>query len=222
MIQPFLLNDITNYPNAAGLLANCPLHLVKEIDLIKVSQAGEFHLPQGHYHNYVYLLLEGQCEISITESSSNRSTMLTVYSQEGTLIGEQEAILDRPYSASVVNTTPCKLLRISTKNFKQWIQLDQVFTLQLLTNQCQQVYDLSHQTAYFTLHTAKEQIALYLFQQFEKKLIINKQDVHRAVATSSRNANRILSDLQHKGIIAIKQSSIQVLQAEKLLYYGEE
>ncbi|HFI0107548.1 TPA: Crp/Fnr family transcriptional regulator [Streptococcus suis] len=222
MKQAFKLTDIDHYPKVAKLLANFPLHLIGEMEYIQYTESGKFYLPQNKIHSYVYIILDGEFEISLKEKHSNRSMLLTIYNQEGTLIGEQEAILDKPYSSTVTNTSPCKLLRLSKQAFCKWVQLDQTFAIHLLKDQCQQVYDLSNQAGYHLLHNAKEQIALFLLNKHRKNSLISKQDVHRAVAISSRHTNRILADLNSKGLISISQSSIQVLKPEELLYYGEE
>lgn len=222
MKENFPLDKVQQYPNVMELLANCPLRIINELSYVEYHQAETFQLIQGNYYNFVYIILEGEFEITLTEKHSSRSMVLALYDQEGALIGEQEAILDRPYSSSVINTTPCKLLRITKECFCQWIALDQQFSYYLLKNQCQQVYDLSNQAGHYFLHSAKEQIALFLHKQYLKGKTISKQEVNRAVTTSNRHVNRILADLDKREIIALNQSSIHILKPQELLYYGEE
>ncbi|CAM3363804.1 hypothetical protein STPL106120_06500 [Streptococcus pluranimalium] len=217
-----LLEQIIQYSKVAEMLANCPLTIINTIKLLEYREAGEFHLSQGSSYDYVYIILEGEFYISLIDQHSNRSVLLAVYNQSGMLIGEQEAILKVPYSATVRSTSPCKLLQISREDFNRWLRLDHDFSLYLLKNQCQQVYDLSGQVGYHTLYNAKEQIAQFLVKKYHSATIITKQDVHKSVAISSRHTNRILLDLQKKGLIIIHNTRIEVIDLEKLVYYGEE
>ncbi|MBY5035353.1 Crp/Fnr family transcriptional regulator [Streptococcus gallolyticus] len=220
-----MMNDlrkiIQDTPNVAALLASCPLKILQAMDIVQYEKAGDFHLPRQEFHDFVYILVSGECEISIQESN-NRTMILVYYDQAGALIGEQEAILQKPYSASVINRTPCQLLKISNQTFLEWIQMDHSFTHHLLKDQCQQIYNLANQASYLTLHNAKEQIARFLLACYKRDIIVNKQDVHRAVAMSTRHVNRILSDLVNQQIIDIHHSTVLIKNPKSLQFYGEE
>lgn len=219
MIRKLKSEDIQHWRELETFLSHCPFHLVNEMEILHFQTEGSFFLPQDKTHPYVYIILEGEFEIFV-EESDHRKVILDLYDKLGTLIGEQEAILNLPYSSSVCNLTPCTLLRLTCTHFLEWIQQDKDFSQKLLHNQCEQVYHLAKQAAYYTLHSAKEQVALCLYNLHEKGGVITKVAVQRSVATSVRHTNRILSELASQQIIQLKQSTILVLQPEKLLFYG--
>ena len=52
--------------------------------------------------------------------------MLDVY-DAGMFLGEQEAIINRPYSASIINISPITVLAIRNADFVEWSQKDHRF-----------------------------------------------------------------------------------------------
>lgn len=147
--------------------------------------------------------------------------LLDVYRTPGTFIGEQEAIIDKPFSSTVCNTTPVKLFKITNNDLKLWLKRDADFCFDMLRNQAEQVYHLSKRTGHYALYNAKEQVVLRIIAYYRKEKIITKHDIINTVATSPRHVNRILSDLVNQKIIKIKGVRIDVLNIDELIRYKE-
>lgn len=201
---------------AFKLLSTCPLKIIDKMEILQFK-ANDFYLEQEKYHKNVYIVVEGEFEIFL-EGYSEKRVILAYYNKVGCFIGEQEAILNKPYSSSVKNTTDCILISISNVDFLEWVKLDSFFSHKLLYNQCDQIYHLSKQASFYTLHSIKEQVANFILRN--KK--IRKKEIHHNILASNRHINRILSELENQKIISIELGIIKILDYNKLNFYGEE
>lgn len=220
-LMPNVYEDVIKYLPIQELLSNCPYRLLQEMTVEEFTEPGQFYLEQGKCYPVVYILVEGETEIYITSPHGHKATLI-IYDKPGTLIGEQEAILSEAYSASVKNLSVCRLIKMSVSVFKEWLQSDQSFNAKFIENQCEQVHQLAIKTGLYTLYNAKEQVALTLLSYHSRGQAVTKIDIQQSVVTSTRNINRILSDLVQKGFIKMDHTLITILDKEALTFYGEE
>lgn len=104
----------------------CPYSILINMTLVEFSDVGSFYLAQEEKHEYIYILVSGEIEIYF-ESNHGNKVIFDTYNQAGDFIGEQEAVINQAYSASVTNRTPCLLLKMSNQNFLEWLRSDFYF-----------------------------------------------------------------------------------------------
>lgn len=216
----FLDNELFKNEAIEQLLVYCPLQVLKSFEYVEYKKENDFLLHQEQNYDDTYILLDGTVEIFLI-SSTGRKVVLDIYQKAGAFIGEQEAILNVPYSASVRNITPVRLLKFTNQTFIDWVDADHHLAKSLIKNQCAQVYHLANQTARYTLYSAKEQVAIAILRMHRRNQAITRNEIISSVAMTPRHVNRILADLADKGIISIGHSLIKVLEIDKLTFYGE-
>jgi CRP-like cAMP-binding protein len=70
--------------------------------------AGETVLAEGKRAGVLYVLVEGEIEIS------KNDFQVAILSQPGTVLGEISVLLDAPHTATVKTVTPCRFYRINS------------------------------------------------------------------------------------------------------------
>ncbi len=209
-----ILKTIDNNPKLASLFKYCPLYLLERIKK-QDFPLGKFQLFQGNPHEFTYLLVSGQIKVYLM-SSNGKSVVLDIYGP-GMFIGEQEAIIQKPYSASITNITDVTLLRMANNDFNEWRLYDQQFANKLIYNLSFQIYNLTQRTERYSLHSATEQIITFLIKEKRQNHNVSREQLTFEVDTSYRNINRILQNLVDLNFIAIKNGKIHILNEKELV-----
>jgi len=212
MNDVFALVDRT--PAVQQLLRTCPLHIVNDFQ-IEHYAVDDFQFLQGTQYDNTYILVEGKVKIYLM-SAGGKAVALDIYEQ-GAFIGEQEALLDKPYSASVINLTPVTVLKIPNDQFKVWLKEDQYFSQELIYNLSMQIYTLTNRTERYSLHSALDQAISSLIWSTRRNQVITRTNLLNEVDTSSRNLNRILKQLRDLDVIKINKSQIVVTDLPQLI-----
>lgn len=206
-----VLQLVHAHPALEQLLQSANLSILRALEICQF-EPGEFQLNQGSVYHDVYLIVTGQVKIYLN-SPMGRSVTLDIY-DTGMLIGEQEAIIKQPYSASVVNLTPVTLLKIKQDLFQTWIATDHQFATALITNLSQQIYQLTNRTKMYTLYSTLDQVGMLLLQA--PATGVNKLVLCDQVDSSQRNLNRVLQKLTQLGIITLEQATVKVRDRQRL------
>lgn len=206
-----VLQLVHEHPSLEHLLQSASLAIIRAMEICQY-EPGEFQLNQGSVYHDVYLIVTGQVKIYLN-SPMGRSVTLEIY-DAGMLIGEQEAVINQPYSASVVNLTPVTLLKIKQELFQTWIATDHQFATALITNLSQQIYQLTKRTKMYTLYSTMDQVGMLLLQA--PVTGINKLVLCDQVDSSQRNLNRVLQKLTQLGIITLEQATVKVRDRQRL------
>lgn len=203
-----ILKLIKNNYKMRELLSSCPLFILERMEKCNFP-AGKLELFQGKKYDFTYIVVSGQIKIFLI-STNGKSVVLDIYGS-GMLIGEQEAIINKAYSASVLNITDVTLLKINNNDFKKWISCDNLFANKLLHNLSSQIYNLTQKTERYSLYSAMEQIVSFLIKSYENNETITREKLTYEVDTSYRNINRILKKLIDLKVIEINNSKIYIL-----------
>lgn len=166
-----LLSLIETNRTVGNLLKNCPYTILSKM-VVAQFKPKKFLLNQGEYHDSVYIVINGEIRIFVSEENG-REILLDIY-REGNFIGEQEAFLNSPYSASIENITECLVIKMSNSDFIEWVHLDANCNQRLIKSLCEQMYELTNRTAKYSLSTVKEQVITTILELQEKKKIIEK------------------------------------------------
>lgn len=204
---------VTSNPKVYELLKTAPLKTFEKMS-IHHYDTGTFQLNQNERYDVMYILVEGRVKVFLS-GYSGKSVVLDVYGP-GMFLGEQEAIIDQPYSASIVNITPVTLLRLPNTEFREWTSRDHRFANNLINNLSMQIYHLTKRVERYSLHSALQQVGLALLQAVDHHQLITREYLTYEVDTSYRNINRVLKQLTELEIIRIDNSVIKVLDVERL------
>lgn len=202
-----ILRIIEQNDKLKNLFKSCPWFILDRLEKI-VYPPEQFELFQEKQYKNTYIIVSGQVKVYLT-SASGKSVVLDVYGS-GMLVGEQEAILDKPYSASIINITEVTLLKLSNKDFREWLACDNVFANKIVYNLSSQIYNLTQRTERYSLYSAMEQIINFLLVSAEKKELITREQIAYEVDTSYRNISRILKKLADFRVISIQDGRITI------------
>lgn len=195
------------------LVKTAPLNIVEQMD-VKKFDTKQFILHQGESYQNTYLLVNGRVKVFLN-SPSGKQVVLDVY-DSGMFLGEQEAIINRPYSASIINISPITVLSIRNSDFVEWTQRDHRFADRLIHNLSEQIYHLTKRMERYSMHSALQQIGLFLLSCAHEHIPITREKITYEVDTSYRNINRVLKNLADINVIQINRSIIKITDFQTL------
>ena len=189
------------------LVKTAPLGIVERMQ-VQHFDTKQFLLQQGEQYQFTYLLVKGRVKVFLN-SPSGKQVVLDVY-DAGMFLGEQEAIINRPYSASIINISPITVLAIRNADFVEWSQTDHRFADQLISNLSEQIYHLTKRMERYSMHSALQQIGLFLLNCAADRVPITRERITYEVDTSYRNINRVLKRLADLAVIEIDHATIKI------------
>lgn len=195
------------------LVKTAPLNIVEQMD-VKKFDTKQFILHQGESYQNTYLLVNGRVKVFLN-SPSGKQVVLDVY-DSGMFLGEQEAIINRPYSASIINISPIMVLSIRNSDFVEWSHRDHRFADRLVHNLSEQIYHLTKRMERYSMHSALQQIGLFLLYCAHEHIPITRERITYEVDTSYRNINRVLKKLADINVIQINRSIIKITDFQTL------
>lgn len=214
-----LLEVVKSNKKINHIFQNCPYKILSHMELVHVK-AKKFSLIQGNCYDSVYIIVSGKLKIFVAEENG-RQILLDIY-KEGNFIGEQEAYLNAPYSASIESITDCLMIKIPNTYFLEWVRLDSHFNELLLQSLCEQMYELTNRAAKYSLATVKEQVIATIFDLYESHQIIEKKLLVESVSATPRSVYRVLNELEQLSLIQVEPKIISILDEVKLLNEGKK
>lgn len=209
-----LLRLIETNHTIKKLMNDCPYSILAQMEL-RSFKPRKFFLAQGEFHSSVYIIVSGQINVFVSEENG-RHILLDVY-KRGNFIGEQEAYLNVPYSASLENMTDCLLIEIPNNTFIEWVSLDTIINKKLILSLCEQMYDLTNRAAKYSLSTVKEQVIMTLLDLHNKNNNIDKKLLVASVSATPRSVYRILNELENLELITLDSKHITIIDQKKIL-----
>ncbi|MDL2056699.1 Crp/Fnr family transcriptional regulator [Limosilactobacillus reuteri] len=195
------------------LVKTAPLNIIEQME-VKKFDTKQFVLHQGESYQNTYLLVNGRVKVFLN-SPSGKQVVLDVYNS-GMFLGEQEAIINRPYSASIINISPITVLSIRNSDFVEWSHRDHRFADRLIHNLSEQIYHLTKRMERYSMHSALQQIGLFLLYCAHEHIPITRERITYEVDTSYRNINRVLKKLADINVIQINRSIIKITDFQTL------
>lgn len=195
------------------LVKTAPLNIIEQME-VKKFDTKQFVLHQGESYQNTYLLVNGRVKVFLN-SPSGKQVVLDVY-DSGMFLGEQEAIINRPYSASIINISPITVLSIRNSDFVEWSHRDHRFADRLIHNLSEQIYHLTKRMERYSMHSALQQIGLFLLYCAHEHIPITWERITYEVDTSYRNINRVLKKLADINVIQINRSIIKITDFQTL------
>ncbi|MFF2910680.1 Crp/Fnr family transcriptional regulator [Paenibacillus sp. NPDC057934] len=214
-----MLTDIDaiacNHPRMHTILKDCPFEVLREME-IQTFKKNKFYLPQGEMHAFVYIVVSGNVKVYVMNESAKQVT-LDIYSC-GNFIGEQEAMIQKPFSASIVSISEVTLIKIPDKAFLYWLSKDANFNQIVIASLCEQMYKLTNRTIKYSLDSVRSQIISSLLEESngQKSAMIQKKVILDSVSSTNRSVYRVLNQLEVEGSIVISGDEIEIVDREKL------
>ena len=171
------------------IFVTCPYNIFKQFEVVHLD-AEELLLHQDKMYQYVYILVSGEVKIFLT-AYNGRKIIIDNYQRCGLFIGEQEALIHKPYSASAINATPVTLIKMSNDCLIKWLHTDTRFALLFVTDLCKQVHHLTRQTNRFSLFNAKEQIIQVMYELTQAQQPITKPHMDGYYGFTGRQVREI-------------------------------
>ena len=105
---------------------------------------------------------------------------------------------------------------MANADFVEWTQKDHRFADHLISNLSEQIYHLTKRMERYSMHSALQQIGLFLLHYTDWRAAITRERLTYEVDTSYRNINRVLKRLTDIGVIAVHKSTIRITDRQTL------
>ena len=209
---------IESNSSLSSLMDTLPLRIMGRL-ISKTYKPNSIIFYKGDYLRYVYILYEGEVKIANTYKDGyvfeiNRINVVN-------FLGEQ-AILSEKNIASVTvsSISTAKVLLIKSKDFIEWLKLDNKFALFILKDMALRGYSNSINLGAKGYLLKKQLLEQYLCHEFEKEessnviIKIKRQDMSERIGTSLRSLERGISELKKDGLISFQKRHICVNQLQ--------
>lgn len=208
-----VLDVISSSNEVYKLVKTAPLKTLEQMTLERY-ETNEFQLFQGQRYTNTYILAKGRVKVYL-DGNNGKTVVLDVYGP-GMFLGEQEAIINKPYSASITNISPVTLLKLPNEAFREWTSRDHRFANDLIFNLSDQIYHLTKRMERYSLYSALQQIGLILLRADKNHKLLTREQLTYEVDTSYRNINRVLKQLADLQVIQVHHSVIKTIDSTRL------
>ncbi|WP_147820781.1 Crp/Fnr family transcriptional regulator [Salidesulfovibrio onnuriiensis] len=183
----------------------------------KDMKPGETLIRQGESPQDVFLILDGR--IKIHHGTPKGSEYLVAVEGPGEIIGEVEALTGERYTCSATAVKASRVAVIPRAAYGQWLERDHGFSLlvnQVLSHRLQEATKRSaiHLT-YPLEYSVLRLLSILAEENGGPRLAVGKEELANYLGTHTRSINRILKDLQHKGVLKPSRE-IEIASMEEL------
>lgn len=197
---------IQKYPIIGGWIQSLPDELMFRCRLVNF-QRGQMLFRRGEELQNVYIVCKGT--VIISSSNINGNEMCVVFVQEGSSVGEMEAMMDISniiYSARAF--TNCVLLEIPVSVFKKWIRKDHGACRKLAMELAGKLYRSSASAVQYQNMSAEKRLKLFLTDNGVGRVSQTRDVLAEACGVSLRTVNRAVASLKGEGLIDVERGKI--------------
>ena len=197
---------------------------IKDRCKLKKIEKGKLLVLKGNNIENIYIHFQGKMQVK------NEFENGFVYSFANikpiAYIGAMEIMANKKtYSSTLQTTTECIILKMPKSDFKNWINIDQKFTLEVLHFVSKSMYEQSLKTGEVLAYPAICILTNYLINVFENEdkdvVFIEKtrEEIASILGFSVRTINRNLKELKEEKLITVNRKGISITkeQFDKLL-----
>ena len=197
---------------------------IKDRCKLKKIEKGKLLVLKGNNIENIYIHFQGKMQVK------NEFENGFVYSFANikpiAYIGAMEIMANKKtYSSTLQTTTECIILKMPKSDFKNWINIDQKFTLEVLHFVSKSMYEQSLKTGEVLAYPAICILTNYLINVFENEdkdvvfLEKTREEIGSILGFSVRTINRNLKELKDENLITVNRKGISITkeQFDKLL-----
>ena len=197
---------------------------IKDRCKLKKIETGKLLVLKGNNIEYIYIQCQGKMQVK------NEFENGFVYSFANikpiAYIGAMEIMANKKtYSSTLQTTTECIILKMPKSDFKNWINIDQKFTLEVLHFVSKSMYEQSLKTGEVLAYPAICILTNYLINVFENEdkdvvfLEKTREEIASILGFSVRTINRNLKELKDDNLITVNRKGISITkeQFDKLI-----
>lgn len=197
---------------------------IKDRCKLKKIEKGKLLVLKGNNIENIYIHFQGKMQVK------NEFENGFVYSFANikpiAYIGAMEIMANKKtYSSTLQTTTECIILKMPKSDFKNWINIDQKFTLEVLHFVSKSMYEQSLKTGEVLAYPAICILTNYLINVFENEdkdvvfLEKTREEIASILGFSVRTINRNLKELKEEKLITVNRKGISITkeQFDKLI-----
>nr|WP_294573328.1 Crp/Fnr family transcriptional regulator [uncultured Romboutsia sp.] len=197
---------------------------IKDRCKLKKIEKGKLLVLKGNNIENIYIHFQGKMQVK------NEFENGFVYSFANikpiAYIGAMEIMANKKtYSSTLQTTTECIILKMPKSDFKNWINIDQKFTLEVLHFVSKSMYEQSLKTGEVLAYPAICILTNYLINVFENEdkdvvfLEKTREEIGSILGFSVRTINRNLKELKDENLITVNRKGISITkeQFDKLI-----
>ena len=197
---------------------------IKDRCKLKKIEKGKLLVLKGNNIENIYIHFQGKMQVK------NEFENGFVYSFANikpiAYIGAMEIMANKKtYSSTLQTTTECIILKMPKSDFKNWINIDQKFTLEVLHLVSKSMYEQSLKTGEVLAYPAICILTNYLINVFENEdkdvvfLEKTREEIASILGFSVRTINRNLKELKDENLITVNRKGISITkeQFDKLI-----
>lgn len=199
------------------LIERCP-KIIRENIYHKTYKPGEFILHQGDEVKTLYIITKGHVEVF--HSSIKGSNYLMKVFSPGEVFGDVEILDKRPCLCNIKALKSVTTLCVPRDAYKLWLKEDYDFAMFINQELCNKIYFSSQKSSEDILYSLKYRLISYLEYQFyeheSSTISLNKQQISETLGSTLRSINRIIDNLEKKGLLRYEKGKVNILSLEKL------
>ena len=197
---------------------------IKDRCKLKKIEKGKLLVLKGNNIENIYIHFQGKMQVK------NEFENGFVYSFANikpiAYIGAMEIMANKKtYSSTLQTTTECIILKMPKSDFKNWINIDQKFTLEVLHFVSKSMYEQSLKTGEVLAYPAICLLTNHLINVFENEdkdvvfLEKTREEIASILGFSVRTINRNLKELKDENLITVNRKGISITkeQFDKLI-----
>lgn len=200
------------YDAAYEWIKNMPDILWESCSIIHF-QRGETIFHMDERISFVYIICNGV--VIISNNQLNGNEMCVVFVQDGSTIGEMEALLENKetvYSAKAF--TECEMLAVPIEIFRLWISMDIVACGRMAHILAEKLYQSSVSVVQYKNLEAVVRLKILLAKQKTGYIRKTRAELAEACGVSERTINRCINQLKGQDMVTVNRGKIVISAAQ--------
>ena len=210
------MSNIDTFKNI-GLFSSLPdadMKILTSHAIVKNYKKNTIVVNKGDETNSLYIILAGTLNAYV-DNDQEKEVILTMMGPNGSF-GELSLLSDKPRSASVITTTPCKLAIISKPDFMACLAKNPSISFKIIQALINRIHNLTEDVSGLALLDVYGRIVKTLNKNAAEKdgklttPPLTHQDIANMIGSSREMVSKILKDLKKGGYISADGKSITI------------
>ncbi len=230
---PYGLRALTSCLNCPlreeGLFCKLPPKTLRQLQALRQNSfypAGAELFVEGEAPRGVFILCNGRAKL--TSASGSGKGVLLRTAEAGEVLGLSSVIAGQPYAVSATTLDPLQVNFIPRQTFLRFLRDNSAVAARVAEHLSMELHQAWKQTRLLTLAPdARGKLAKLLLQLAGKNgrrlpdgvrfvLNMSQGEIAEQIGSTRETVNRLLTDLKRRRLIAVKGSSVTLLNPEEL------